>query len=160
DSAKLECARELWTRYPPSPDDDQGVLKVLRTGEPEVFFRVTDELLVLGARDEEHLRLLRTLAPRSVMIVPLNARGHTLGAMTLVMAESSRRYNEEDLRVALELGSRAAMAVENARLFEGVQSASRRQEEVVRRHRSMEEQLTLLVEASGSLSASLDLESV
>ena len=129
DPAKVELAREYRRRYPARPDDRVGVMRVFRTGQPEFFPEVSDELLVRGARDQEELHRLRELGLRSVMIVPLTARGRTLGTLTLVTAESSRRYGEDDLRLALELGSRAALAVDNARLFEELRANDRRKDE-------------------------------
>ncbi len=79
---------------------------------------------------------------------------------TLATSLSSRLLDEDDLQLAIEIGNRAALADDNARLFSQGQEASRRREEALQRHRSVEEQLTLLVEASGSLSESLDLTSV
>ena len=70
-----------------------------------------------GARDAEHLELIRGLGLRSVLVVPLTARGKTLGAITLVAAESGRAYGVEDLRFAEDLARRAAVAVDNSRLY-------------------------------------------
>jgi PAS domain S-box-containing protein len=160
DSAKGALAREYRRRYPPRPEDKRGLMGVLRTGEPELIRELSDGLLAEGARDAEHLALLRELGPRSILILPLTARGRTLGAMTLVSSDPGRLYGEDDLRFALDLASRAALAVDNARLYSGAQEAAGQREEALLRHRVMEEQLTLLVEASGSLSASPDLPSV
>ena len=106
------------------------------------------------------LRRLRELGQKSVMIVPLRARGRILGVLTLVISESSRRYGEDDLLLAVEMGSRAALAVDNARLWEETRKAVQERELALKLHCDIEEQLTLLVEASGSLSASLDRGSV
>src|SRR5436305_9217873 len=73
-------------------------------------------MLVAGARDEEHLRLLRAVGFRSAVLVPLRARGRTLGVLTLVTAESLRRFGDSDLEFAESLAGRAAVAVDNARL--------------------------------------------
>ena len=160
DPAKLELADAFRRRYPPRPDDAGGLMMVLRTGEPILHKVLTDDQLVQGARDAEHLATIRALELRSFLIVPLTARGRTLGALTLAISETSRHFDEDDLALATEIGNRAALAVDNARLFSQGQEAARRREEALSLHRSVEEQLTLLVEASGSLSASLDLPSV
>src|SRR5262249_51103973 len=131
DPARVELAREVLRRYPPRPDDEWGLMKVVRTGRPVVSFEISDEQLAHRARDEEHLRILRELGLRSAMLIPLTARGRTLGALTLIMAESSRRFGEDDLRLALELGSRVALAVDNARLFAEAREAARRREEAL-----------------------------
>jgi PAS domain S-box-containing protein len=117
DSEKIEMAREFRRRYPPHPDAPTGLPNVLRTGKPEHYPEVTDETLIQAAQDEDQLRLLRELGLRSVMIVPLTARGRTLGALTMVAAESGRRYGERDLIFAVDLARRAGVAVDNARLY-------------------------------------------
>ena len=81
DPAKVELARELGRRYPPDPNQDDGTIRVIRTGEPELYPDIPDEMLVRSARDEEHLRILRELDLRSVLIVPLTARGRTFGTL-------------------------------------------------------------------------------
>jgi serine phosphatase RsbU (regulator of sigma subunit) len=70
-----------------------------------------------AAQDEEHLRLLRGVGLRSAITAPLVARGRTLGAFTLVTSESGRLFDEHDLALAEEIGRRAGVAVDNARLF-------------------------------------------
>jgi signal transduction histidine kinase len=98
---------------------------VLRTGEPELYSDVPDALLVEAARDEEHLQTLRTLVFRSYMCLPMVARGHTLGTITLVTAESGRRYGHAELAFGEDLASRAAIALDNARLYRDAQAAVR-----------------------------------
>ena len=117
DPAKVEWARRISERYPPDPNAASGVPNVLRTGESEIYTEVPWELLEKAAVDEEHLELIRQLQLRSVMIVPMVARGRTLGAISIVAAESGRTYDESDLALAEELARRAAMAVDNARLY-------------------------------------------
>ncbi len=123
--AKRELALELQHRYPPDPDAPTGVPHVLRTGEPELVPEIPDELLEQVARDAEHLRLIRELGVRSFMVVPLIVRGRTLGAITLVSAESGRRFGPHDLGTAEELALRAAFAVDNSRLFRELEDALR-----------------------------------
>src|SRR5262249_55567068 len=104
DPSKVELIHQIQQLYPPSPDDDSGLMRVLRTGEPIVSFDITDEQISQVARDDRHLGLLRALGLRSAMVIPLTARGRTLGALTLTASESTRRYDEDDFRLALELG--------------------------------------------------------
>ena len=118
DPEKVALAMELQERYPPDPDDPRGVPNVLRTGRLEFHPEITDEMLEAVARDEEHLENLRVVGFTSSIIVPMVARDRTLGAIILVSAESGRRYGEADLRLAEELARRAALAVDNARLYE------------------------------------------
>ena len=131
DPSKVELAHELHRRYPPDLNDPDGLPQVLRTGEPAFYPEIPDELLVAGARDEEHLRIARDLGLKSAIIAPLNARGRTLGAVSFVSAESGRRYTAADLAFAEDLARRAALAVDNARLYQAEQQAHRLAEEAV-----------------------------
>ncbi|HEX8635550.1 MAG TPA: PAS domain S-box protein [Pyrinomonadaceae bacterium] len=117
DPEKIAWAHEIYELYPPDPADPHGLYHVLRTGESEFYPDIPDELLVAGARDEKHLEIIREIGFRSVMLVPLKARGRVLGVITFVNTETSRRHTSEDLAQAEDLARRAALAVENARLY-------------------------------------------
>jgi PAS domain S-box-containing protein len=130
DPEKVRLAYEIERRYPPDPEAPGGLHHVLRTGEPEMMAEIPEELVERAARDERHRELLRKLNLRSYMVVPMVTRGRTLGAISFVAAESGRRYREADLRLAEELARRAALAVDNARLYEEAQS-SRNQLEAI-----------------------------
>ena len=123
DPAKLALAAELTQRYPTDWAAETGFANVLRTGTPMFVPAVSDEMLVAGARDEEHLALLRALHFSSFLVVPLNARGLTVGALTLCMTESERHYDARDLELVQDLASRAAVAIDNARLFRDAERA-------------------------------------
>jgi PAS domain S-box-containing protein len=125
DPQKVQLAHELNERYPPDPEAPQGVLRVVRTGQSEFYPDITDGMIVAAARDAEHLRLMREIGFVSVIIVPLVARGRTLGVITLVSAESGQRYREDDLELAEELARHAALAVDNARLYRGRSEVAR-----------------------------------
>src|SRR3954452_23243040 len=117
DPDKVQWARQISERYPPDPNGTTGVARVLGTGESELYTEIPWDLVEQAAVDEEHLELIRQLQLHSLMIVPLVARGRTLGAITFVGAESGRTYEQADLVLAEELARRAAMAVDNARLY-------------------------------------------
>jgi PAS domain S-box-containing protein len=117
DPEKEKMAEELERRFPSSQNADFGVPKVLRTGEAELATTIPRELLEQSATSDEHLRLLLALDLRSYIIVPLRARDRTLGAITLVREESSGSYGQIDLDFAQELARRAALALDNARLY-------------------------------------------
>ncbi|MGZ3460309.1 MAG: PAS domain-containing protein, partial [Archangium sp.] len=117
DRSKVRWAHELRRRYPPDPKDSHGIHEVIRTGRSVVLPHIPDELLVASCRDAEHLRIARELGLRSALTVPLTARGRTFGALSLVSAESGRRFTPEDVAFAEQLASRAALAVDNARLY-------------------------------------------
>jgi signal transduction histidine kinase len=118
DPDKVRWAYELQDRYPPDPDAPTGVPQVLRTGEPEFFPELPQELLDEAIGDDEELRrIIDELGLKSTICVPLVARGRTLGALTLIAAETHPPYTETDLALAIELARRAAVAVDNARLY-------------------------------------------
>jgi serine phosphatase RsbU (regulator of sigma subunit)/anti-sigma regulatory factor (Ser/Thr protein kinase) len=117
DPDKVKFAADMRTRYPTDVDAPTGVPNVIRTGRSELYPEVTDEMLEATIDDPEQLSLALELGLSSVLIVPLTARGRTLGALTLVHAESGRRYDQDDLRFAEDLARRAAVAVDNARLY-------------------------------------------
>jgi len=116
DPSKLELAEEVRRFEPDELSPDRGVGRILRTGESELYREIPDEALERAAVNDEHLSLLRSIGFRSVMLVPLRARGRTFGVMTLVTAESLRRFDEADKEFAEQVAGRAAIAVDNARL--------------------------------------------
>jgi serine phosphatase RsbU (regulator of sigma subunit) len=116
DPAKVAWAWEMERRYPPVQDASTGAPNVVRTGVSELYESITDDMIVAGARDEDHLRLSRELNLRSAMVVPLITRGRTLGAISLLRAETAEPFTNDDLAVAEDLGRRAAMSIDNARL--------------------------------------------
>jgi PAS domain S-box-containing protein len=129
DPAKVSWAAELQKEYPTDWESERGSGQVLRTGKSEIYKEVPDELLVLSSKDENHLRIIRQIGLKSCVIVPLKARRGILGTLTLIYAESGRRYSEDDVRIAEDLASRAAMAVENALLYKESQDAVRMRDE-------------------------------
>lgn len=118
DPEKVALAEELRRRYPPDPTAPTGVSAVLRGGAPELFRDIPDELLEQSIADPEQLAAIREIGMRSVMIVPMRAGEQTLGAITLVNADSGRRFSDDDFAFAQDLAVRAATAVQNARLYE------------------------------------------
>jgi PAS domain S-box-containing protein len=116
DAAKLELAERLRGFEPEQLHPDRGVGRVLRTGASMLFEQIPDEALVAAAVNEEHLGLLRAVGFSSVLLVPLKARGRAFAVMTLVNAESMRRFDQDDLEFAEQVAARASVAVDNARL--------------------------------------------
>lgn len=129
DPAKVEFARELERRYPANPDAPTGVANVIRTGKSEFYPQIPTELLERSAVDAEHLHILRELDLRSAMVVPLRGRAEVFGAMTLIYAQSDRRYTADDLAFAEELAQRAALMIERRRLQEEAEHANRMKDE-------------------------------
>jgi PAS domain S-box-containing protein len=129
DPSKVALAHKLAERYPFNPNAPGGVAAVLRTGRPEFMADITDELLENLVQDPDLLQIIRELGLRSSMVVPLTARGRTLGAISLVAAESDRRYTQADLDLATDLARRAAVAVDNAHLHEELRRSEQRYRE-------------------------------
>lgn len=120
-AADPELERIAWAmaeRYPPRADSPYGLGEAIRTGRSQLVPEVSDEMIAAVAQDDEHLAFLRRMGLRSGITVPIRARGRTIGVLTLIAAESGRTYGEDDLRVAELLAARAALSVENARLYE------------------------------------------
>ena len=81
--------------------------------------------------DDEETAIFRKIGMRSVIIVPMRARGEIIGALTLVWSESDRHYTAQDVVFAEELANRAAVAVDNARLYEEARIAEQQQAELL-----------------------------
>ncbi|MBU8900095.1 PAS domain-containing protein [Corallococcus sp. M34] len=115
-------AWELTRRYPLNPQAARGIPQVLRTGRSDWVADIG--LLQMDASTEPAQRhFIEKLGLKSYLVVPLVARGKVLGALTLVYANSGRRYTESDLQTAEDLARRAALAVDNARLYAASQQA-------------------------------------
>ena len=117
DPAKVALARELSERYPTRADAPSGTARVIREGRALLENRITPEMLEAAARDEEHLRLLQSVGMRSAMVLPMTVGRRTIGALSLVNAESGRTITPAARDLAEELARRAATAVDNARLY-------------------------------------------
>ncbi|MBI3838430.1 MAG: PAS domain S-box protein [Planctomycetia bacterium] len=129
DPSKEGLLNELLGRYALTWDSPTRTGNVLRTGKPVLIPVVDEALLQSISRDERHLALLHELNPRSYIFVPLITRTKVIGAIGLVSAESDRRFSAAELAVAEELGRRAAVAIENARLYTELREADRRKDE-------------------------------
>jgi PAS domain S-box-containing protein len=117
DPEKVAFARAFRDRYPPDPNEESGLYGVLRSGRPELYPELPDELLEQSITDPEQLAAIRAVGMRSVMLIPMVVGGRTIGVLTMVSAESGRAFDEDDLVFAGDLARRAATAVDNARLY-------------------------------------------
>jgi PAS domain S-box-containing protein len=152
DPERLAWAQKLQEQFPADPNADQGIVKAVRTGRPHLVPDVTEEMLAVVARGPEHLAMLRHVGLRSALIVPMMARNKAVGAITLVAAESGRHYDERDLELTQELARRAALAVDNARLYDAERAARWLAEETQVRLRTLFEGVPdaiLVVDAGG-----------
>ncbi len=122
--------RELYRAEQAAGPAPGGVLDtVLRSGVSALHPVVSPPLIEAEAQGARHLALHREIGLRSVMIVPLAARGRILGTIGFGVTESERRYDERDLAVAEEFARRAAAAIDNAQLFERERRVAQRFQE-------------------------------
>lgn len=135
DGAKVELARDMRRRFPPDKNDKRGAYEVLRTGRSNFVREITADMLDAAKLDPDQREMLRHLGLRSMMMVPLRARGRTFGVIQFVSAESGRLFDNEDVAFAEDFATRAAFAADNARLF---QAARKRHKEEAALRRATE----------------------
>jgi PAS domain S-box-containing protein len=124
DPAKQQLAQELRRRYPPSPDHPHSIWAVYRSGQPALV-SAAEALRATQARDPEHARLLALMGTRSFLRLPLRARERTFGVLSFG-SQTANAIGSEDLPFFHDLARRAALAVDNARLYSALQEAERR----------------------------------
>jgi signal transduction histidine kinase len=120
DPEMLSSAQEYERLYPEQIQEDRGLGAVLRTGKPEVFLEITEDMLTAAAASPEHLKALRSLQLSGSILVPLASRDKVLGAIRLLRAGSHRPFEADDIQLAEDLARRAATAIENAQLHRAV----------------------------------------
>lgn len=130
DAAKEPLLREMGERYPPAATEPSPILAALRDGSPKLIAEVSDGDLAALTRDDEHLRLVRALGLDSGIVLPIQARGRTLGVLSLVRV-GTRRFRATDLPPVEELTRRCALALDNARLYAQAQEAVRLRDQFV-----------------------------
>src|SRR5436189_1390946 len=123
DPSRMESAREFQKKFSTNTAAPHGVAHVMRTGKAKIYTDIPDSMLIALAQDAEHFKILQELGLASAMVVPLTARDRTLGAITFASENPARRYTENDLNFAEELARRAALGIDNARLYSDAQEA-------------------------------------
>ena len=131
DPSKVETLREIY-RHSTLPETPRGFQRVIRTLEPVLVGEVEPDFYEKTAANSSQLALLRTVHTTSWVIVPLAVQGQAFGALTLAFSESPRHYTERDLVVACDLARRAAVAIDNARVYELSQNERARVEAATR----------------------------
>ncbi|MDI3288690.1 ATP-binding sensor histidine kinase [Polyangium sp. 15x6] len=129
DAAKEPLLEELKQRYPPRMDSPHPAATVLRTGKALLLPELSIEDIRATCEDDAHTELIRALGTRTGLVVPLVARGQTLGVLSIASSAPGRRYGDADLALAQEVARRAAIAIDNARLYRKTQEAIRVRDE-------------------------------
>jgi PAS domain S-box-containing protein len=123
DPKKVEAALALRRRFPPALDSDTGIAGVIKSGRSGIITDVSDDLLEKAVPSEEARTALRAFGLTSGISAPITARGRILGAITLGMAESDRRFNRKDVTAIEELGRSVGLALDNARLVRDLEAS-------------------------------------
>jgi PAS domain S-box-containing protein len=129
DPARAELLWETTRHDPPRLDVPSGPGSVIRTGRTAHLTHVSEEFLDRCAVDGQHLEFMRKLGATSVLMVPLQAHGRTFGVLSFLYFRPGQRHDEETRLLAEDLARRAALAVDNARLYREAQLAVRQRDE-------------------------------
>ncbi len=157
DKRKMHYAQILMKKYPDSPKDTYGVWQAIKTGKTQIYHFISDALLKGGAKSAEHFRLLQKLSINSAVIIPLISRGETLGAITFVTSrESGRVYDQFDLVLLENLAQRAALLVDNSRLYTLAHQEVKKQRQIQKDLTKSEKNLKLALEVGGMAIGALD----
>ncbi len=128
DGSLVAAVRASLAQAPPRIQDPTGVGAVIRTAESEAELDIAaEDLPAFAQRDPALRRLVELTRPRSSLTVPLIARGRSVGALNLMMSNSGRRFSPADVKLAADLGARAAAALDNSQLYGDLAARARQQ---------------------------------
>ena len=113
-------------------DEANGMWTIIESGRSETYNDISDDMLSSAARDPAHLATLRAAGMKAVLLAPIQLRGKVIGVLTLVAAESERRYEPSDVALVEEIGRRAGVALDNAQLYRAAQEAVKAAEDASR----------------------------
>lgn len=119
DPKMVKWAKTLQKKYEkePAEDSNNATARVVRTGKAELYPYIDDKLIDKHVKKKDDKVLIKKLKLRSLIIAPLVSGRKILGAITIVSTRDKFLYNEQDLKLAVELGKMAGQAVDNARLY-------------------------------------------
>jgi PAS domain S-box-containing protein len=126
-----ESLERLRVEHPLDPAGEHPVARVIRSGQPMLLERMSKALLASFAQSSKHARFMISHGYRSAIVAPLLARGRTLGALSALRLGESPPYTAGDLGLACELASRAALAIDNARLYSDLRRTEQRLQAVL-----------------------------
>lgn len=116
DSSKIALANKVRAQFPPQKNQG-GLWHVLKTGQTEIYPEITPEQLASSAVNKRHRAMLLELNIRSVIIAPLTVRNKVLGLITYAYSDSSRNFTPRDIPQMNAITNRAALLLDNSRLF-------------------------------------------
>ncbi|MFA7310181.1 MAG: ATP-binding protein, partial [Candidatus Paceibacterota bacterium] len=131
DPELLAYAEDLPKKLPSDPNAPTGVYRVIKTGEPQFIPLLTQEMIDAGLtqlppeRASVAREALDRLNLKSLMTLPISARGTVLGVMTIAFAESGRTYSDDDFQFFQEFCNHLGVLLDNWRLYEEVQKRDR-----------------------------------
>jgi PAS domain S-box-containing protein len=131
DASIARALEELRARFPVDPEGEHPIARVIRSGEPELLPQVSEGVLCPIGQGSEHARFLIDHGCRSAAVAPLVARGRTLGALAALRLGGGPGYSDEDMALVIELARRAALAIDNARLFSELRGTEERLEAIL-----------------------------
>jgi PAS domain S-box-containing protein len=160
DPQKIAMTMDLQKKYPPDKSSTSGVYQVIKSGQGEFFPEITDAMMKTIAQDDDHYRILNDLGLHSAMILPMIARGHSLGTLTLVWAESKQKYSDREMNLGQELAQRAAFAIDNVRLYQQARTLNDELENKVLKRTNQLERMNakLVAEIAERIQIQQDLE--
>jgi PAS domain S-box-containing protein len=156
DAAREEKLRELRRRYPPNPARPSPLWEAIRENKPILLAELDEAVVEAAFENEEHRALAREMMAKSAVIAPLSVNGRVLGALSLSITDSDRRFNEDDLALAADLARRAAAAVHNALLHRAAEQAEAAAQRHAARLQILDENARLLASAGLSLDRILE----
>jgi len=123
--------KELRRRYPLQADSPQPTPRVIRSGQPELLASVDVQQIKEHTLSDSHADLILRIGMRSHIAVPLRIRGETIGALNLLITTRRRHFDQRDVAASEELARRAAIAIDNARLYRNTRDALNQREEFI-----------------------------
>jgi len=121
DQQKIDLVRDLVQLYPVDIRSSGGAALAFRSGQPQLIPVITEEMIQASSTDPKYVATIRGLELHSMVTVPMIAPGGVVGVLSLASSRAERTYTTEDIPFTLEIARRAALAVENARLYETAQ---------------------------------------
>lgn len=116
DPELTDQVRAFRANYPVDPSADFGPALTIRTGEPQLYANVDIDRFREFYGDEEQAQAVQRLSSRSSLTAPILVRGTPIGSITLALTRAGARYTDYDLDTVVELGRRAGIVLDNARM--------------------------------------------